>query len=470
MCIRKTDLPGLLLAAGLLLSQAAAQGYLAVPAGTHLTLSGAAFLVLDNTRWEQAGSFAPDAGTVRVTGNAPAALCAFASPDTLRLHRLELDKAAEALRLEADLRIGGSLHFVQGLLDLNGRSISLGSTGLLDGESEMSRITDLAGGGAVHAAALMNAPAGANPGNIGLMLSSSSNLGPTVLIRRHDPQLLGNGSSIRRSFDIAPAQNSGLNATLRILYFEGELNGLAESGFSLYRSPDQGLSWSEPGAAVHNPAGNWVELSGIDAFSRWTAAPASAFPVTWIGIQARWLPRTPLRAAQVEWSTASEQASDMFQVLRRPDQPGAVWELLGEVPAAGYSSQPRSYVFVDHQIPDRADLQAWIYRIRQTDLDGAFTYSSSVLLRADDAGSGSLELVPNPARASVRILAHAAPGDALLFLTLTDAQGRQVLRTRLDDPQYCDAAWPLAALPAGIYTVSLETRQGIASRRLQVDR
>ncbi|TAE56311.1 MAG: T9SS C-terminal target domain-containing protein [Bacteroidetes bacterium] len=464
--IKRRAAAALFLALLLLPALLPAQGHIRATAGSTIRVKANANLVLSDIRWEQEGTFVPELGTIRVIGSATPAQCAFVSSNGITLYQLDIKKPTNDFRLETDLNLSGKLNFLLGNLDLNGHDLSLGNTGLLIGEAETHRILDQTGGGAVYVTSTIIAPNQLNPGNIGLALSSGANWGVTTLIRRHDPANLGGGSSIRRSFEISPANNAGLNATLRFSYFDAELNGIAESGFELYRSTDNGLSWSLAGTAVHNPTANTVELSGINAFSLWTTAPLSSFPLTWLDFSARWSQQNQQKVALLEWRTANEQASDFFQVMRKEDDPASLWQIVGQRDAAGYSQGVLAYSFVDQQVPDPNG--SYQYRIKQIDLDGQFTYSPTVLLTAGTAVSERLEVWPNPARETVSIRAETGSGNELLGLSLSDATGKQIYHTGTGNPAAIFQEWSVGELPAGIYAIVLETRNGLFCRRVQV--
>ena len=154
-------------------------------------------------------------------------------------------------------------------------NIDLGATGAVNGESETSRLIGFAGG-YIQIINTLNAPSSANPGNLGAIITSPQNLGSTTIRRGEQSQANGGGagSSILRYYDISPATNSGLNATLRFSYFNAELNGLDENTLVLWRSPDN-ISWSNQGFTTRNTITNYVEKTGIDAFSRWTLSATS---------------------------------------------------------------------------------------------------------------------------------------------------------------------------------------------------
>lgn len=444
------------------------QAHLKAENGSFIRAEGQVKLVLEDTRWEQEGTFIPDQSTVRVVGDALPADCAFASTTGITLYQIELKKNTHNLQLETPLNITGKFNFFLGNLDLNGHVLDLGTTGFLIDETETHRVLDQTGGGAIHVTSTINSPNQLNPGNIGLALSSSANWGVTTLIRRHDPYNLGGGNSILRAFEISPTNNSGLNATLRFDYFDAELNGIAESGFQLFRSTNNGLNWTVGGVASHNTTSNWVEVSGINAFSLWTTAPLSSFPLTWLGFTARWSQQNEQRVALLEWQTAHEQATDYFQIMRKEDQPGALWQVIGETAAAGFSSGTLNYDYVDAQIPQNQERVTYQYRIRQVDLDGQFSFSQTVLLTTETQFADQLRVWPNPAGEIVHISGVVTQGNEALSVSLIDAGGRKIKQIQFSGETQFVQEWSLSGLAEGLYQIVLETRDGLTSRRLQI--
>jgi hypothetical protein len=71
----------------------------------------------------------------------------------------------------------------------------------------------------------------------------------------------------------------------------------------------------------------------------------------------------------INWSTASEWDNDYFEIERSTDAEN--FEVIANVPGAGYSNEVLTY-----SIQDNAALEGTVYyRLKQTDYDGAFTYS-----------------------------------------------------------------------------------------------
>ena len=97
---------------------------------------------------------------------------------------------------------------IMGNLQLNSYNINLKTTGKIIGETPISCIRG-ASGGTITAVAKLIAPQAANPGNIGVELTSGATLGATVITRGHLPQSFADGGlGIQRHFTITPTNNS----------------------------------------------------------------------------------------------------------------------------------------------------------------------------------------------------------------------------------------------------------------------
>jgi|GEM_PF-4940256 hypothetical protein len=132
-------------------------------------------------------------------------------------------------------------------------------------------------------------------GGIGLEISAEGNApGETTVLRVTGTPLTltGGGASIVRYFDISPAVNAGLDATMIFHYDDGELNGLDEASLVAYASSNGGASWVQY-AGTLDDAANTMTITGLDGFSLWTlGAPVGAektidiYPAPLMAIQA----------------------------------------------------------------------------------------------------------------------------------------------------------------------------------------
>ncbi len=170
--------------------------------------------------------------------------------------------------LESDIYVDKTLSIKKGDLDLNGNVITLGSTGKL---TETSGNTVYGINGKLVTTQSVASPAALNIGGMGLSLTTSIDLGNTLVERYHSAGT-GNGNyGILRYYHIQPAQNnSALNATVRLYYDDSELNGLDKTKLALFKSKTAvDNSWDLVGGTV-NTTDNYVEASGIDELYYWT--------------------------------------------------------------------------------------------------------------------------------------------------------------------------------------------------------
>ena len=246
-----------------------AQGLLQATSGATIKTVNNSFIVLDNVHVVNNGSFVQAAGdgTIKFTGNADVNISgsSIAIFDKLNIAKTTSFKVT----FQQDVNVVGQVNFTSGLLDLNNSVLNLGTTGLVNGETETSRIFTL-GNGYVQVINLLNMPVSANPGNLGAIITSTKNLGNVTIRRGHLAQANVSGTTpgIRRYYDIMPINDNGLKATLRFQYFDAELNGLDESTLELWKQGKK--NWTNEGFTSRSAVNNYVEKTNIGALSRWT--------------------------------------------------------------------------------------------------------------------------------------------------------------------------------------------------------
>ena len=247
-----------------------AQNTMVITAGASFTTSGGVVVTLQDMDLQMDGDInqLSGNGTFRFSGAQNNTISGSTPP---LFDILEMAKTGAAkLSLQRSITIGSSLKFTSGLLDLNINNITLNPTASLTGETETSRLTGT-NGGYIQITTSLNAPSSANPGNLGAVITSTQNLGSTVIRRGHAAQTDGGtpNFNIQRYYDITPTNNANLNATLRINYFDAELNGKVEANLSVWKSIDN-INWTSAGFSNRNTASNFVEANNFAAFGRWT--------------------------------------------------------------------------------------------------------------------------------------------------------------------------------------------------------
>ncbi len=391
-----------------------AQHVLKVQSGAQIKTTGAVIITLQDMDLDNDGTInqAPGEGTFKFTGTQNNVISGTSQP---LFDVLDIAKTGSArLSLNRNISIGSSIYFSSGLIDLNTNNILLQPTALLISESEASRITGAAGG-YVEITNSLNAPSSINPGNLGAIISSSQNLGSTLIRRGHKSQTNGSGggNSIFRYYDISPSNNASLNATLRFSYLDAELNGLAENNLQMWKSPNN-INWTIQGFTSRDIAANYVEKTGIPDFSRWTlSTPGNALPLVWGSFNTKCVNNNIV----ISWKTLQEFNTGSFVIQGSSN--GNNWTTLATLPAAGQSNNPVDYIYTDQQPVST------LYRIVQIDLDGRKTISP--VLRNSCSEKGLFNVYPNPViQNDVIVAIFAAATDKEVWLRLYDNKGALV--------------------------------------------
>ena len=382
---------------------------LQIGSGTSWKSESGTYVVLDSMGLQHDATSASLDNIFKFTGNADVSISGGTLPFFTNVETALT--GSSKIILQRSINISQSLNFQSGLLDLNNNNIDLGTTGSVSGESETARVTGV-NGGYIQIINTLNTPFLINPGNLGAIFTSAQNFGNTTIRRGHQSQSIAaaGGSSILRYYDISPTNNGGLNATLRFSYLDAELNSLDESILEFWRSPDN-ITWSEQGFTSRNATTNYVEKTGIDAFSRWTLSPVSApLPVVFILFNVRCENNKVL----LTWKTAQEHNSSHFNIERSTD--GNRWTAIGVLPAAGNSNIEHSYNFLDNVSANNAG----IYRIAEYDLDSRVKYTS--ILRSNCDSKNEWKVWPNPVADNLWISINL-PAASKIIIKIVDGKG-----------------------------------------------
>lgn len=353
-----------------------------------------------------------------------------------------------ALLLQQELHIRSGIWFNSGYLNLNNQNITLFGNAMLQNESADSRVIGSTGG-YIQVNMQLNYPQAVNPGNLGAVISSSQNLGLTTVRRGHAVQNLGNGKqSILRYYDIQPTNNTSLAATLRMNYFDSELNSQTEADLSLWKSEDN-INWITQGFSSRNSSTNFVEKQNINSFSSWTlSSDIFALPVFDLTLSGLWKDNVAL----LLWTTKSEQNNSHFEIERRYNNE-AIFEKIGSVNSAhagGTSTSVAAYQFSDAAQSNRGTIA---YRLKQVDRDGQFTYSKIILVKPTTEHRFIQNLYPTQLTGQS---VYVKTGDLQLqemHLTLYDSQGRVLMKMKTG---YASQWINLPDLSSGVYQLRIE--------------
>lgn len=427
-----------------------AQDALQIRSGTTLKLSAGVAVTLRNMDLINDGELNSASGNGRIifSGNRNSRISGSSIPG---IDELEIAKTnGSSLLLDQELHIRGGIWFTVGLINLNDRNITLFGNAALQNESEGSRIIG-PGGGYVQLITQLTSPLAVNPGNLGASISSTRHLGLTTIRRGHESQTNGGGggNSVFRYYDITPANNAALDATLRLQYFQAELNGLDENSLVCWKSTDH-INWSNEGYTRRDITANYVEKTGIAAFSRWTLSSAgSALPVTGLKLSGRW----QNNAAQLDWTTVSEYNNSHFTIERKYSNENdfTAVGVKNSLHNDGNSQSPSHYRFTDPAAANRGVIN---YRLQQVDLDGRSVYSKVISIKP-----GALKIFIEALYPTLKVGSqlYVQTGDLNLgemYISIFDMQGRLFLKKKSSySPQWIS----LPSLPAGMYQLVIES-------------
>ncbi len=425
---------------------ARSQGITITP-GASLVLTGTATLTLQDGGLSNNGSFTAGNGTVFFSGSTATANSSIGGSSSTSFNHLTIDKTSNDVQLNSNITVNGNLTMLAGNLQLNNYAVDLGSgAGTIVGESNSARIAGLAGG-TVNKTAVLNAPSAINPGNIGVEITSTANLGSTLIKRGHVQQTSSNGGlSIDRYFDITPTNNSALNATLKFYYFDNELAGRNKTELTQWESTNGGVSWTYLGQNQLDNTNDWVLKNSIAAFNRMTLASniTNSLPIgllSFTGVLVN-------GETHLNWATAHEQDNDHFDLERSPGNTD--FATLAGIRSYGNSDTTQAYQYTD---PHPFDGYTF-YRLKQVDKNGSFSYSPVVSVWSNTAFSYTV--FPNPATDKFVLLIHASAA-AAGRMELLDLSGRVVSARDIRlTPGANTFTWNISGLPQGLYFLRAE--------------
>ena len=433
----------------------AVSAQLAITPGALFSVTGNAQITLRNTDFINNGNFTSGNSVLSFSGDLSNSI---SGAQTINFSQLEINKTGNSQVVLLDsINVSQKILFTAGFFNLNSFNTDLGTTGRLQGEKESSRFIGTNGGEIMFDTSL-SFPNNSNPANLGILITSDKELGIVKIKRGHQVQLLSPspGSSIQRYFEIFPENNLSLDATIQIKYFNGELNGLDEKSLAYFQS-NNGAIWTALGFTNRDTFANLVSGNGIDTLSRFTLSSplAGPLPVQFTVYHAV----CQQDRVMILWETAQEEGTSRFDVEKSTD--GIHWNAIGELPAAGNSSAPKSYSFADMD-PSQNNF----YRIAEYDADGR-VYYTGVFRSACDI-SDKISIWPNPFQENVFINIFSNT-ESIVNISIFDSKGALVKKQKanlLKGTNQLEV--DMATMTNGIYSMYLEWNHGQSTKAVQI--
>jgi hypothetical protein len=381
-------------------------GQLNISFGAQWVNNGNITVVLQNMDLVNNGSISAGIGSFKFTGTQNSTISGNSMP---LFNILEISKTNNSkVLLGRNISVGSSINFITGQLDLNNNNLLMTSAANISGESENNRIIG-PNGGFVEITQNMNAPASVNAGNLGATITSSANLGSVTIRRGHQSQNgTGLPNSLNRYYLVTPANNSNLNATLRLRYFDAELNGQNENVLVIYKSNDNGSNWNNMSQTTRNTNANYVEKTGISNLTLQTLANDAAVAADGITGLVFTGQRKKATEVTLKWTSQTETNMSGYQIQRRLKNEVSFSDkaFVNSLAPGGNSLSQLSYQNVDAN--SYADTS--YYRLKITTTANTFTYSNEIAVPGKTKGGGgngnNLTMTDETATVSVKTISQ----------------------------------------------------------------
>lgn len=202
-----------------------------------------------------------------------------------------------------------------------------------------------------------------------------------------------------------------------------------------------GTSWDAPlSGQVSSATG--VTVPGITTFSPWTLSGNNVIlPIELLSFTA-----TAIKGAvDLNWKTASEINNDYFNVQRSAD--GLEFSDIARIEAGSSAKEIRKYNYVDS---DPLSGKSY-YRLKQTDIDGTFSFSDIRMVTLDGSES-EVTAYPNPVTdGKISIDFHTAL-ESPTRVTVYDTMGKIVLQDVVAEG-ISTYSMDLTNTPTGVYVI-----------------
>lgn len=248
------------------------QQTISVTPGASFSIYGNANVVLNNTTVNNAGKVVqhPGEGNIVFEGSD---LNLIKGTGKTELNHLVLSKESEEkVVVNNNVKVKSDIRFASGILEARNSIIDLSTKGVLINERPSSYLVATGTGYAI-AKRNIRGFENSNPGNLGLRISSPAILGETTIIRGNENAAINGGYSSNRYYQVMPANNTNLNATLQFQYFDHELNNLGERSIALYENDNN--KWVEKGVDSRESTANFVVKQRVNSLSKYTLYKSS---------------------------------------------------------------------------------------------------------------------------------------------------------------------------------------------------
>lgn len=385
-----------------------------------ITFTGSGLLRVGGTFLNSAtGTFTPSTGTVEYNGTVTQTIGDFT------YYNLTLNNTAATLpqlTLTGNTTATNTLTMTSGIVNLNGSTFSLGSTGTASFLTRTASTTTnwMYGGTFLRFWISGTAVTGASGNFYGLFpvgagkassyrpvainstvsptgngtfrvthtdATSNTDLSPTFndggvsIVRKHNAQFVNATSVTGGTYDITVTMtglSAGTSSDIRLAVSNGATTVTTVGTHAAATGTASNPTAVRTALSIANLVGDF-RITTANAVATPLPIELTSFTGKVIGHE-----------VELAWKTESELNNDFFTIERSSSVEG--FTSLGKVMGQGTTSQRSTYTFTDiYPLNGRA-----YYRLKQTDFDGTFSYSAIILVTYDGPVTQTLQVYPNP--------------------------------------------------------------------------
>lgn len=225
---------------------------------------------------------------------------------------------------------------------------------------------------------------------------------------------IANNLLLGHSWNTIPMQNSGVTVTAgtdyhAVIYFT--------SGSSTAFATDNG---SVDNRSSYNTGSGWTSYGSADLRIRaLVTVNNGALPVELVSFTGY----ATQNGIKLSWRTETEKNNFGF-TLQKKYSPSGEWADVSFIRGKGTTNTPNEYAYFDADIPFSAS--AVIYRLKQQDMNGSFTYSSEQTVTLSVPVNSYLGYnYPNPFNPRT-VIPFTLAGDSYISLVVYDMLGKKV--------------------------------------------
>ncbi|NEN24394.1 T9SS type A sorting domain-containing protein [Cryomorpha ignava] len=358
------------------------------------------------------GVFTNNRGTLNVVGSNSQK---FNGTSIIHANNLVINKASNSLQLDNELQIAGVLNFTKGLILTDRVDIDTEFVNFLDGATYTGASNTSHIDGVIRKTGkdAFVFPTGDNTllRTIGILASGADTNHFTAYYIEDNPDGLYSRASLAAGLDHVSAceywtlNRTGGNSEVPVTLSWASNSCGVDYLCDLVVSQWDGNKWTSAGnGGATGTAMSGTLISGKDCsastsvkgFGPYTLGSISSFnplPITLVSFEAQ----VCGNSVCLSWQTASEFNNDFFTVEKSDD--ALIWKKVEDVMGAGNSHTILNYKTIDNY--PFAGLS--YYRLKQTDFNGNFLYSSVESVHFKNHGDKGLIIYPNPARDNTTI-------------------------------------------------------------------